>query len=164
VTSRKRGFQCGHAGCLLEFQLYSSLKKHLYQDHSTLATPGEVETDDGGDDVGSNNEGGEDLPDRQHLAGRDEDEHFPMEVDGQAPMELDEDALMENDDFPKRTLPNLSKMAASIAVEMRSNSSVTGVVLSTVFDYLGRCVDVLASELKTEVRNVLHERETLIKM
>jgi len=64
--------------------------------------------------------------------------------------ESSDDVSMEDlgEDAPERTVPVLSKMAACMMVEMRSNSAVTGAVLSRMFDFSGRCVDVLLNDIR----------------
>jgi len=63
------------------------------------------------------------------------------------------------DDTYHRVIPSLSKLAASICVEMRSNSAVTGAVLSRVFDYLGSAFELLVNDLKLEVQSVMQDSD-----
>jgi len=157
LTSRKRRYQCCQEGCFYEFQLYSSLARHIRTCHPGLATPGEVPDegeDNGGDDLGKTLK--RDLDDQggQGMAALEQDEDFNKEQDQDIPLPADN---LGDEYFPKRTVPRLSIMAATMAVEMRSNSAVTGTKLSRTFDSLSRCVDVLTSDLKTEVKSVIRE-------
>jgi len=128
---------------MLNFQLYSSLKRHLTKCHPNLTSSEDsVNEDERADGLVD--------PDNDDMAAMEEG--VPMEEDENAPFEA---AGIEDRDVFKRTIPSLTRLAARITVDLRSNSSVTGAVLSRVFSSLSECVDVIISDLKIEVQGVL---------